>query len=1183
MNSRKRFKSTGKTHALILAALTLAGARVQAADPFEDIIRKTEPLTPAEEQKKFHLPPGFVIELVASEPQIAKPMNMAFDPRGRLWITQSREYPFPVLPVENPGRDAVQVLQDFDNSGRAGRVTQFATGLNIPIGLLPYKRGVLVFSIPNIYYLEDTDNDGRADRKELILGRFGYEKDTHGLTSNFRRGFDGWVYADHGFNNDSTITAKDGSSIQMNSGNTYRFRTDGSRVEQFSHGQVNPFGLMFDHYGDLWSSDCHSSPTYLLLRGGFYPSFGKPHDGLGFAPNICTHQHGSTAIAGMVFYAADGFPAEFRNNTFIGNVMTCKINRDSYPEHGSTRIAKEEPDFLTCDDPWFRPVDLQLGPDGALYVADFYNRIIGHYEVPLTHPGRDRERGRIWRIRYVKGSAQPGNPASFDLSRRTVAEAVAELGSDNIARRMLAMNYLADEKADEAQAPLRAAVQKALAASTPEGERLLAHALWVQERSRSLDDSSLLAAGRGGVLGRVHVLRILTQRGLEQAARPGVLSAGLASFVRGSLRDPDAFVRRSAAQTLGAWAAPAQFPLLLAAWKEAPAEDSELIYTVRMALRDILQGRGDSFSNLGTLGEWESRALAEIAPSVGSPGSAAFLFRHVGEFDESKEKLGNYLRHIVRHAPETDLAGVIQFTRVKFAGDLDFQLALFKSIEQGSEQRGLKPGAGLREWGAELAGQLLTAATGGQTWFNHAHPQATKAGNPWFLQKRASSDGNQDAIFLSSLPPGGEALTGILRSKKFTIPPMLKFFLAGHDGRPPQPAGKKNVVQLLDATSGEILAQAAPPRNDTARPVSWNLEKVAGRQGVLEVIDGDTGAAYAWLAIGRLEPVVVPLPQLSPNVSSERTQLAADLARSLKLVSLAPSLARLAAMHEEDETVRLAAARALVAVDPGQAPVVGRILSDPAEPIILREQIGRALGELNSRESAVLVAEAARTAPQKLQSKLAAGLAGTPAGAEILLEEIAAGRASPQLLQEKSVSDRLKTLSLPALSARAAELSKGLAPADERLQKLMDERRAGFVASRADPAVGAGVFEKACMACHQLGGKGAVVGPQLDGVGGRGMDRLVEDILDPNRNVDAAFRYSTVTLKDDTVVTGLFRRTEGELEVFVDTTGREISIPRSKIQERVESQRSLMPDNFSEILSPAEFNHLLAFLLGQKK
>ncbi|MGI8966994.1 MAG: PVC-type heme-binding CxxCH protein, partial [Limisphaerales bacterium] len=355
---------------------------LSAAEPFAEIIRKTEPLTSEEEQKKFHLPPGFEIELVASEPEISKPMNIAFDAKGRLWLTQSREYPFPVLPVEKKGRDEIKILENFSANGRAQKVTTFAGGLNIPLGIYPYKNGAIAFSIPNIYFFQDTDGDGRADQQELLLGRFGYEKDTHGLTSNFRRGYDGWIYADHGFNNDSTLTGKNGHSIKMNSGNCYRFKPDGARVEQFSWGQVNPFGLMFDPLGDLWSADCHSAPVYLLLRGAYYPSFGKPHDGLGFGPAIITHSHGSTAIAGMVFYAAENFPKEFRGNTFIGNVMTCRINRDSYSEHGSTRIAKEEPDFLTSDDPWFRPVDIQLEPDGAIYVADFYNRIIGRYEVP---------------------------------------------------------------------------------------------------------------------------------------------------------------------------------------------------------------------------------------------------------------------------------------------------------------------------------------------------------------------------------------------------------------------------------------------------------------------------------------------------------------------------------------------------------------------------------------------------------------------------------------------------------------------------------------------------------------------------------------------------------------------------------------------------------------------------------
>ena len=363
-----------------------------AQDPFAENVRKTEALTPDGERAALHVPAGFEVQLVASEPAIGKPMNMAFDTRGRLWITQSREYPL-AAPLDKPARDKILILEDFDASGHARKVTTFAEGLNIPIGLYPYKNGVIAFSIPNIYYFQDTDGDGKADKQELILGKFGFDRDVHGLTSAFRRGFDGWIYADHGFNNNTTLKAKDGSTITMNSGNCYRFRLDGSHVEQHSWGQVNPFGLMFDPLGDLWSADCHSSPVYQLLRGAYYPSFGKPNDGLGFAPDICHHSHGSTAIAGMVYYAAEEFPAEYRGNTFVGNVMTCRINRDSQVEHGSTRIVKEEPDFLKSDDPWFRPVDLRLGPDGAIYVADFYNRIIGHYEVPLDHPGRDRANG----------------------------------------------------------------------------------------------------------------------------------------------------------------------------------------------------------------------------------------------------------------------------------------------------------------------------------------------------------------------------------------------------------------------------------------------------------------------------------------------------------------------------------------------------------------------------------------------------------------------------------------------------------------------------------------------------------------------------------------------------------------------------------------------------------------------
>ena len=299
-------------------------------------------------------------------------------------MTDTLEYPYPAKEGVAP-RDTVKILADRDGDGAADEITTFVDGLNIPLGVMPIPGGVIVYSIPEIMRCLDTDGDGQADTREPLYANFGH-RDTHGMVNSFTRGLDGWIYACHGFANDSTPQGTDGQAIKMNSGNTFRMRLDGSHVEYFTHGQVNPFGLSFDPLGNLYSADCHTLPIYMLLRGAYYPSFGKPHDGLGFGPTMIDHNHGSTGIGGIAYYAAEQFPPEYRDTIFIGNPVTGRVNHDRLDAHGSTYEAVEQPDFITCDDPWFRPVDLQLGPDGALYVADFYNCIIGHYEVPLEHP-----------------------------------------------------------------------------------------------------------------------------------------------------------------------------------------------------------------------------------------------------------------------------------------------------------------------------------------------------------------------------------------------------------------------------------------------------------------------------------------------------------------------------------------------------------------------------------------------------------------------------------------------------------------------------------------------------------------------------------------------------------------------------------------------------------------------------
>src|SRR5215212_2012785 len=195
---------------LIVAGAALAFALpmgVFGADPFTENVRTAPPLSPQEQQKKFHLPPGFEIQLVASEPDIDKPINMAVDGKGRIWVSGSQEYPFPAKPPVK-GKDTIHILEDADHDGRAEKITLFAEGLNIPTGVYPYKNGVIAYSIPAIHYFEDSNGDGKSDVDRVLYGTFGF-RDTHGMTNSFRRGFDGWLYATHGFSNTSTIKGAD--------------------------------------------------------------------------------------------------------------------------------------------------------------------------------------------------------------------------------------------------------------------------------------------------------------------------------------------------------------------------------------------------------------------------------------------------------------------------------------------------------------------------------------------------------------------------------------------------------------------------------------------------------------------------------------------------------------------------------------------------------------------------------------------------------------------------------------------------------------------------------------------------------------------------------------------------------------------------------------------------------------
>ena len=1137
-------------------------AKSPGAPDFSEGVRSTEPLDAEEQLKTFQLPDGFEITRFAAEPDIAKPMNLAFDSRGRLWVTSSVEYPYAAKP-DRKARDTLRVLEDTNGDGRADKITTFADGLNIPIGLYPFNGGnsALVWSIPNIWRLDDTDGDGVADKRKILFGPIGESVDTHGMQNAFTRGFDGWIYVCHGFRNTSVVRATDGSEVRLQSGNTYRFRLDGSHIEQYTWGQVNPFGMCLDPLGNFYTADCHSSPIYQLIRGGRYPSFGKPHDGLGFAPLLMQHSHGSTALCGVAYYAGDSnWPETFRDTLFVGNVMTSRVHLDKVAFHGSSPTAIEQPDFLTSSDPWFRPVDIQLGPDGALYVADFYNRIIGHYEVPLDHPGRDRYRGRIWRITY-RGKNRESGDRFENLAEASLETLIDRLGSSNLTARLLAMSEITDRRGLEAARPLRTTVNRGGSAEQRVG------ALWCLQRTGRLNANLLRKALQPtrDRTERVHALRIAGER----TTRDVELS------VIESLLDRDPFVVREAAATLDRHPNPRNIPMLLDAMNTAGAEDDHLRYVLLRALRSQFSVPGAIAAYTASAANDPAHAdtIALVAGSLPTQDAANFLVQYLSHNTATDPTTAaNYLKHAARHGGTESVPALIQLARKR---GIQEQVALYRGIEAGLNERGRGNLPELRSWAASLAGALL----GGSDQSDWVVVSSGKEGPPWILQQRVDSRSGKEFTVVSSLPPGGESFTGVLRSKAFPIPAKLSILLCGHDGYPEKLAQGLNFVRLHNAATGAEIARVPAPRRDDIVQRDLDLGAYAGNDGYLELVDGDTGNAYAWLGFAGTAPPLVMPPAASPREDDALLKQAVELASRWQFPDLTPRIAALAADPKRGTQLRVAA---LDALPPDAAKSTShRLLQNESTtpPQLSARAIARA--PLANPEDIALVGPIAAKLPARLQREVA--LAKAAANPDGLLQLAEAGHLSRHLFTDAQVVRALTNAASGDPKPRLAALTKDL-PADaSRLQAAVQERLKSYrERGRAEGSAerGRAVFQTHCSACHQLGGQGGLVGPQLDGIGTRGAERLLEDILNPNQNVDGSFRLSFLTLTNGDSAAGLFRRTEGETHYFVDTQGKEFALQKTQIEKREDTNLSLMPPVYGSTLKKEEVNDLLVFLLA---
>ena len=352
----------------------------------------------------------------------------------------------------------------------------------------------------------------------------------------------------------------------------------------------------------------------------------------------------------------------------------------------------------------------------------------------------------------------------------------------------------------------------------------------------------------------------------------------------------------------------------------------------------------------------------------------------------------------------------------------------------------------------------------------------------------------------------------------------------------------------------------------------------SGVIGVVEIVDGDTAGAYAWLAVGRFS-----LPALNPGGPSS-IQQAARLIAQLRLATLDAELRTLLQNAQASLSNRLYAADALIQLHPDSRQRV-ILLAAQTTPIAERKQQAlTALASDNADQMREQLGLVMQSASGSAQSLLAQTLLEDAQGGESLLQLVAEGKASPLLLTRPDFVEQLTALELPNLNNRLAELTRDLPPANEQLAKLIQHRKSVVDAlPMVDVEAGAATFKKHCAACHQYRGAGNKIGPQLDGVGQRGLDRLLEDILDPHRNVDAAFRSTALALQNGQVLTGLKRREEGATLVLADPQGKEFTVPLADIDEQRTTPLSLMPANLGEVIPEQDFAQLVKYLLTVPK
>ena len=496
-------------------ALTFTSFSALASQPTS--VKDLPDANPEAERAAFVVPEGFEVSLYASEPMIQKPVQMNWDSAGRLWVVSSTTYP--QIEPGKYAKDQVVVLEDTNRDGKADKSTVFADGLQIPTAVIPGDGGAYIANSTEVIFCKDADGDLKSDERNILLSGFGTE-DTHHLLHTMRFGPEGLLYFLQSIYIHSHVETPYGVR-RLLGGGVWEFRPETKRLEVISKGLINPWGFEFDRWGQSFAADGAGSEGVNFIFPGsvFATSPGASRIVHGLSPGQPKH-------CGQEIVEEPHFPDDWQGSIIQCDFRGNRINRFTLTPSGSSYIAKQEPDVLASNHRAFRPIDVKIGPDGALYIADWYNPIIQHGEVDFRDARRDLVHGRIWRL-SAKGRPTSEWPV---FAGKTPEELVSQLSSPRKYVRHFAKRELRDLGATKAVPAID------VAASATQDEHLRLELAWAREAVnrfspklwRSVWNSSDSRA-------RSAALRILTHRWKELPDHLEILKAAVA--------DKDAQVR----------------------------------------------------------------------------------------------------------------------------------------------------------------------------------------------------------------------------------------------------------------------------------------------------------------------------------------------------------------------------------------------------------------------------------------------------------------------------------------------------------------------------------------------------------------------------------------------------------------------------------------------------------------